>query len=79
MKRSNYLIWCRRLVVLGAVVAGLAASGAGAAQEVPNYGPYPVSGGTGFIQVATYSGNDQSTGTGGSGCFRQLSACALVG
>jgi hypothetical protein len=30
MKRSNYLIWFRRLVVLGAVVAGLTASAAGA-------------------------------------------------
>jgi hypothetical protein len=31
MKRSNYLIWFRRLAVLGAVVAGLTASAAGAA------------------------------------------------
>ena len=30
MKRSNYLNWFRRLVVLGAVVAGLTASAAGA-------------------------------------------------
>jgi hypothetical protein len=30
MKRSTYLIWFRRLVVLGAVVAGLTASAAGA-------------------------------------------------
>jgi hypothetical protein len=30
MKRSNYLIWFRRLVVLGAVVAGVTASSAGA-------------------------------------------------
>ena len=30
MKGSNYLIWFRRLVVLGAVVAGLTASAAGA-------------------------------------------------
>jgi hypothetical protein len=30
MKSSNYLIWFRRLVVLGAVVAGLTASSAGA-------------------------------------------------
>jgi len=30
MKRSNYLIWFRRLVVLGAVVAGLTASSAAA-------------------------------------------------
>jgi hypothetical protein len=30
MKRSNYLIWFRRLVVLGAVVAGMTASTAGA-------------------------------------------------
>ena len=80
MKRSNYLIWLRRLVVLGAVVAGLAASGAGAAQEVPNYGPYPISGGTGFNQVATYPENDQATGTGVSGCaIGPRSTCALVG
>ena len=36
MKRSNSLIWFRRLVVLGAVVAGLTASAAGA---VPMYEP----------------------------------------
>ncbi|MGE5273183.1 MAG: hypothetical protein ACM3QU_05320 [Verrucomicrobiota bacterium] len=30
MKRSNYLIWFRRLAVLGAVVAGMTASAAGA-------------------------------------------------
>ena len=52
MKCSNYLIWFRRLVVLGAVVAALAASAAAAAPSVPNYGPYPISGGTGFNQVA---------------------------
>ena len=79
MTRFSYLIWFRRLVVLGAVVAGLAASGAGAAQEIPNYGPYPISGGTGFFQVATYPESDQSTGTSVSGCARPLSTCALVG
>ena len=36
MKRSNSLIWFRRLVVLGAVVAGLTASAAGA---IPTYEP----------------------------------------
>ena len=76
MKRSNYLIWCRRLVVLGAVVAGLAASAAGAAPSVPNYGPYPISGGTGFNQVATWP---RATGTGVSGCaIGPRSTCALV-
>jgi hypothetical protein len=66
MKRSNYLIWFRRLVVLGAVVAGLTASAAGAVPmldpqdtpitgtNVPDYGPYPISGGTGFNQVVTW-------------------------
>ena len=76
MKRSNYLIWFRRLVVLGAVVAGLAASAAGAAPSIPNYGPYPISGGTGFNQVATWPG---PTGTGMSGCaIGPRSTCALV-
>jgi hypothetical protein len=76
MKRSNYLIWFRRLVVLGAVVAGLAASAAGAAPSVPNYGPYPISGGTGFNQVATYP---SATGTGVSGCaIGPRSTCALA-
>jgi hypothetical protein len=42
MKRSNYLIWFRRLVVLGAVVAGLTASAAGAGRNVPDHGPYPM-------------------------------------
>ena len=73
MKRSNYLIWFRRLVVLGAVVAALAASAAAAAPTVPNYGPYPISGGTGFNQVATYPTNipDSSSGKGG-GCTTTL-------
>ena len=76
MKRSNYLIWFRRLVVLGAVVAALAASAAAAAPTVPNYGPYPISGGTGFNQVATYP---TATGTGTSGCaIGPRSTCALV-
>ena len=76
MKRSNYLIWFRRLVVLGAVVAGLAASAAAAAPTVPNYGPYPISGGTGFNQDATYP---RATGTGRSGCaIGPRSTCAVV-
>jgi hypothetical protein len=74
MKRSNYLIWFRRLVVLGAVVAGLAASAPGASPSVPNYGPYPISGGTGFNQYIP----DHASGTGVSGCARQRSTCALV-
>ena len=80
MKRSNYLIWFRRLVVLGAVVAALAASAAAAAPSVPNYGPYPISGGTGFNQVATYpSETGTETGTGVSGCaIGPRSTCALV-
>jgi hypothetical protein len=45
MKRSNYLIWFRRLVVLGAVVAGLTASAAGAVpmvdpQDTPSTSSY---------------------------------------
>jgi hypothetical protein len=82
MKRSNYLIWFRRLVVLGAVVGGLAASAATAAPTVPDYGPYPISGGTGFIQVATWPTNtpDRATGTRVSGCaIGPRSTCAVVG
>jgi hypothetical protein len=82
MERSNYLIWFRRMVVLGAVVGGLAASGAAAAPTVPDYGPYPISGGTGFIQVATWptSTPDQSIGTGKSGCaLGPRSTCAVAG
>ena len=76
MKRSNYLIWLMRLVVLGAVVGGLAASAAGASPSVPDYGPYPISGGTGFNQYIP----DQATGSGVSGCaIGPRSTCALVG
>jgi hypothetical protein len=81
MRRSNYLIWFRRLVVLGAVVGGLAVPAAGAAPSVPDYGPYPISGGTGFIQEATYPTNApyQANGAGVSGCARPHSTCALGG
>ena len=75
MKRFNYLIWFRRSVVLGAVVSGLAVPAAGAAPSVPNYGPYPISGGTGFNQYVP----DHADGTGVSGCATPRSTCALVG
>ena len=76
MKRSDYLIWLRRLVVLGAVVGGLAAPAVGAAPNVPDYGPYPISGGTGFNQYIP----DQANSTGVSGCaIGPRSTCALVG
>jgi hypothetical protein len=78
MKRSNYPIWFRRLVVLGAVAAGLAASAAAAAPSVPDYGPYPISGGTGFIQEVTYPTNIPDR-TGVSGCaLGPHSTCALA-
>ena len=47
MKRSNSLRWLRRLVVLGAVVAGLTASAAGAVPMLdPQSTPNPVAGNT---------------------------------